>query len=479
MSLRLATVVNGRTFMGDPETDVRVRMQTGEELDLPATTDAMADAIVGQDPFLLRDTPLSEIVAFLNLVGRNWKSKEYSRRRIYIRYLQRFLGYSEAMAELEANWIALILCSHYRMYDTIATELGNRCIMDQWIPSEEAQVRAFPRGRCVHVLPGNVPLSGVASTVRALITKNVCVVKPASEDPISPIMLAMSFVDANPVHPVARAISVAFWESSRPPEAAQKILQSAHVACVWGGAEAVKWSTRAFPPETEVLRFGPRRSLAVIGRHANYEQAARGVAHNVCMYDQRACFSVRQVFVEGPVEPFLEELRKALDLYRTILPKGTHDFDQQAHWSLSTLEAELNESLIEAGEAQSWSIVVCRPEDALAHPLGRAVYVHPIERLQQVADYVTPDVQTVAVAPYDIGFGLRDVLAHAGACRIVDIGLTNVFRVGGTHDAMYPSQRLVRLVSFERPSQEHPKGVPLPIDQTKFLEEDRFLEFIP
>ena len=57
--------------------------------------------------------------------------------------------------------------------------------------------------------------------------------------------------------------------------------------------------------------------------------------------------------------------------------------------------------------------------------------------------------------------------------------MNNIFRVGGAHDGIFPLQRLVRMASMELPSKANIKGIAIPVDQTRFLEEDRFLEFIP
>ncbi|NJM90781.1 MAG: hypothetical protein HC863_00340 [Myxococcales bacterium] len=88
-------------------------------------------------------------------------------------------------------------------------------------------------------------------------------------------------------------------------------------------------------------------------------------------------------------------------------------------------------------------------------------------------------MQTVAVYPSEIGLRIRDLCAKRGVARVVELGLNNVFRVGGSHDGVFPLQRLVRFASMELPSRVPVKGIVIPIDQTLFLEQDRFVEFIP
>ncbi|HET9627214.1 MAG TPA: aldehyde dehydrogenase family protein [Kofleriaceae bacterium] len=462
--------------------ELELRTRTDEVVHVPALDAATVDRLLAQPRGALADVPLHEICAFLHNVGHNWKSKEYTRRRIYERHLVRYYGYSEKMAETEANWIALLLSSHYRIYDTLSAELGSWHMVDSWVAREEAYVRAMPRGRALHIIPGNVPLSCIASVIRAIATKNVSIVKAASDDPMTPLALALSFMDTDPLHPVAKALSVVYWKGGAEGELERRLLADSDVVCAWGGEAAIEWAKRNAPAETEVLTFGPRRSVAVVGKGGDRKKAARALAHDVAMYDQRACFSVQRVFVEGPVDDFVAEVKQAFALYETLLPKGKHDFDERAGYALAHLEAEFFGNPGVASEQAGWAIVVRPPDDGDAtarHPLGRTLYVHPVDHASAVLDHVGPGVQTVAVYPSELALPLRDALARKGVSRIVELGLNNVFRVGGAHDGMYPTQRLVRLVSMELPASVAVKGIVVPIDQTTFLEQNRFVEFIP
>jgi len=456
-----------------------LRFPNGSRVSIPVLTKAHTDTILVQDRFLLRDVPLQEIVAFLRNVGNNWKSKEYARRRLYVRQLQEHLGYSEKAAELEANWIAMSLASHGYMYDQVTSELGSRQILDGWVRRDEVDLRAYPRGRALHILAGNVPLAGITSILRALLTKNVCVVKAASSDPFTPVALALSFLDVSPQHPVARALSVVSWSRQATGPNARRLLEAADVICAWGAAGAIEWATQGLKADTELLRFGPRRSVAAIGVQAEVETAARALAHDVCVYDQRACFSVQQAFVQGPVDVFVAALQRAMKLYAEILPKGTHDFDEQAMASLALREATFLGASVHSDTAAGYGIVIAPPRHLRGHPLGRTVFVHPVDDIAEIVPFLGPDVQTVAVAPWDLSLRHRDAFAQAGVTRVVELGMANLWRQGGGHDGMLPLQRLVRFVSAEMPASVFPKTMVIPVDQTKFIEEDRFLEFVP
>ncbi len=471
----LPFVLGGRRV--DTTSDGVVTLQTpsGAQVTFPAFGEDALAQIYASDRELLIDVPLQEILSFLNRVGKNWKSDEYARRRLYVRQMQDLLGYSEKVANAEADRIGILLTAHARMYDVVAAELGSRFILDDWVAREEAWVRAYPRGLSVHILPGNVPLSGVISMVRALVTKNLCLAKAASADPVTPAALALSFLDVDPEHPVTRATNAVYWR--RSDRAAAQALRHADCVCAWGGRDAIGWAQTHVGEEIPVVPFGPKRSLALVGRDAEITTAARGIAHDVVLYDQRACFSTQRVFVEGDPTALVAALRDTLDEHCQLLPPAVQDEDEVARVQLARCEELFFGAQLEAGE--QWTIVVRPPElDAGEHPLGRVLYVHPVDSLEESYAFVGPDVQTVSATPWSLLERHRDALARRGVSRFVEPGLSNWFRIGGTHDSLNPLQGLVRLVSVEAPARVHGKGMVVALNQTEMLKAGKLADLV-
>lgn len=443
--------------------------RTGAKFSVPKLTADDVAAICDQDRYLLADVPLQEILSFINRAGKNWRSDEYPRRILYVQQLQDILGYSEKAANAEADRIAILLNSHARMYDMIDAELGSRYIVDSWVPREEGYVRAFPRGLALHILPGNVPLSSALSLVRSLITKNVSVAKVGSTDPLTATALAMSLVDIDATHPVARSMNVVYWEHDSPE--GLRITGSADAVCAWGGQEAIAFARRNAHDDAAVTCFGPKHSMALVDASVDPAEAARGLAHDVVIYDQQACFSMRRVFVTGPIEPFLTELRAALEQHTDLLPPGTITFDRAAHIQLSRqLDLFLGND-VEGDESLAWTIVTGPPPQAVEdHPLGRVIYVHPVESLRESYRFASPSLQTVAASPWSLLPEHRDELARRGVSRFVELGLAHLFRIGGTHDGVNALQGLVRMVGTEASGQVFGKGMVMKLDETTMLE---------
>ena len=472
--LALPMVVAGKRFRS--RAPVQVLAGRVGEVEMPAFTAEAKDAILSADRHQLVDVPIHDIVSFLNRVGKNWRSEDYSRRRLFVRQMQAVLGYSEAAAEHEADWIGAILTSHARMLDLIEVELGSRFIVDDWVRVEEALVRAYPVGLVVHILPGNVATSTLASLLRALLTKNVSVLKVASGDPVTPVSLALSFAEVDPDHPVSRAVNVVYWPEGDP--LGDEVVRSADAVCAWGSASAIEWARSRVAAEASFVPFGPKRSMALVGKGADLAKAASGLAHDVSAYDQAACFSMQRVFVDTTVvDDFLVELESALRHYEELLPPQRLTVDEAAQLNAQRTDLVFGGAK-EYASATRAAILVAPPDQVVGSPLGHTILVHPVDDLRQAYEHVDHGVQTVAAAPWELLAEHRHALAVRGVSRFVELGLAKVFRVGGSHDGMRPLQRLVRFVSQEAPVREIPKGMVLPLDLTKIIENRSFQDVV-
>jgi long-chain-fatty-acyl-CoA reductase len=458
----------------------RVVTPTGEELFLAELgADEADDVLATTATNPLVDVPTDVIIAFLHNVGKNWKSHEYARRRLYIRHLCRYLGYSEREATVEADWLALTLCSHFRMHSLLEAELGDRYALDRWVPHYESEVRAWPRGRVLHYLAGNLPVVAITSILRGILTKNVNIVKVPSGDPITSLALAASFADVDPDHPVSRSLSILWWESGKS-QAGLEITRGVDTVVAWGGEDAMRWVASAAGPETDVTWFGPRRSMALIDATDDAREAARRLAHDVAFYQQRACFNVHQAFVVGDVPNFSKLVGEQLAAYADLLPTSSPTIDEAAAQSMALLEARFaGVTVREPPGDREWAIVEAAHADSMApHPLGRTLYLSEQASVSELPE-LGERVQTVALYPFDRASAVRDTLARTGVHRVVELGMTNLFRVGSTHDSVYPLTRLVRIVSCDLPSAMHASGVTTPIDQLRILEDDSLYELIP
>ncbi|WP_045418092.1 acyl-CoA reductase, partial [Vibrio owensii] len=202
---------------------------------------------------------------------------------------------------------------------------------------------------------------------------------------------------------------------------------------------------------------------------------------DICFYDQNACFSTQNIYFSGDkYEEFKSKLVEKLNLYQEVLPKSKQSFDDEALFSMTRLECQFSGLKVISEPENNWMIIESDPGVEYNHPLSRCVYVHKINKVDDVVQYIEKhQTQTISFYPWESSKKYRDAFAVKGVERIVESGMNNIFRAGGAHDAMRPLQRLVRFVSHERPYNFTTKDVSVEIEQTRFLEEDKFLVFVP
>jgi hypothetical protein len=142
---------------------------------------------------------------------------------------------------------------------------------------------------------------------------------------------------------------------------------------------------------------GHRFSIAAIGapatRGAELLRAARGVALDAALWDQRGCLSPVTAFVLGDLpaaERFADALASALAALEQRMPRGRALPEAAAAIARERAEAEMRAAAgepasLRAGPGTSWT-VVCEPGAApRPAPLHRFVRVHAVGEAELVA----------------------------------------------------------------------------------------------
>jgi long-chain-fatty-acyl-CoA reductase len=297
---------------------------------------------------------------------------------------------------------------------------------------------------------GNVPMAGVFSIVRSVLTRNHTVVKLPARDPVSSLYFVRALIEANgPDHPLSRSLSVAYWERDAP--AFDALLEASDLVCAWGQASSLQAVKQRVPQGVPYLEFGPKRSFAVVyADEIDAEQAALRIAHDASVYDQEACFSPQRLFVIGDHAPLRAALARHLDAQARFLPPGRSTPDIDSHVLRTGLEARFRGWEVDVARDRAWTVIVSDDLRAgLEHPLGRTLFVHPVSSLEDVLPLVDDETQTIAVLPHGRALEAADRLCARGAVRVCEGGLVSHFRQGFTHDGAYPLQQFVRLAHVD------------------------------
>jgi len=443
----IPTMICGKEKTGKDHI-LKFESKEGElEIGLPKVSDRDIQEMKAVNKNAMHDLSTDEIISFYQHVRNLWESKAYEKREELVDLTCRMTGYSREMIELGMKQIQAMLSKQY-LETTLNSELGDKRLLDEWIPKGEISIHCQPRGNVLHILAGNVPPVSILSLLRGTITKNCNIAKLPSGDVVTSAYLAQSYLDVDTEHPITKSTSVVYW-SRDEKKILDELMSFVDCVCVWGGEEAVETISKEAPPKIEILKFGPRRGIQLIGKEAfnDLKQASLKAAHDLTLFDQEGCFSPQICFVEGDIEKYSKFLAESLKEENERLPKGHRPLDGHAAITHTRQYSKFRGHKVFASEKTEWTIIIVNNlEEIKIHPLGRTIFLVPVKNIKNAVDYIGPETQVIAIEPFDRAIELRDELTLRGVDRVTHLGKMGYFAVGAPHEGMYPLSRMVRWV---------------------------------
>lgn len=416
----------------------------------PKVDRTYVNAALATDKSLLKALHLEEIALFLDEVGKAWLNPKNPWREMAMKYGPAVTGYPPDNIERDLNFVGSSMIRP-NLIDLIDTDLGDAGVLDDWTRYKSVHYRAWPKGLAAHIMVGNVPLAGFFTLIRSLATKNITIAKTSSRDVLIPQCLVQCIHDVDPTHPVVKALTALYWESESEIE--NDVLQNADVVTVWGRAQSIAAVKNRVPYGTDVVEFGPKRSLAIVDtlQLSDMDTTAMWLSFDVMNYNQEACFSTQEIFCVGPVDELVAALKSWLTQFGEVAAPTYRVPDADAHVLRARIEAQAQGWTVHAPHGADWSVIVtngpCRIDH---HPLGRTVFIHPCEGPGDVLPLIDDNVQGVAFEPFAMASEWADVVSALGACRIIPVGKSCRMREGFIHDGFHPMRRLIRWSIIER-----------------------------
>jgi hypothetical protein len=303
----------------------------------------------------------------------------------------------------------------------VEQELGGPEVLDgfvadpHWHGAGRRGRRAIGPSLVLQVLAGNVPGVAITAALRTLVVRSGVLCKLPEEEPGILPLFARVLAGVDPL--LGRCVAATWWPGASFPAAWREWAKRAGTAVVYGGETTVEAVRSSVPAGTKLVAYGPKTGVAVVLLDTA-RGAARGLAHDVCAYDQQGCVSPRLVFVVGDtVDAFVDELADALDeRTRKHPPPEPTPTDavsiRAARAAFEFAGYEDGRSAVKSpGEALAWTILVSQRPDVRSEPLPRTVWVHPVPDLHALEDVLRPLDGRIQTLGYSGTEGLQE-LAH-------------------------------------------------------------------
>lgn len=396
----------------------------------------------------IRSQPVDALIGLIAQVSKKWLSES-----------EVFSVTQNQGLEFLVSW-----CSPENLI-RIANEglCGNRKYADAFIPFGDNGVHflhATSRGMVCHWLAGNVQVLGMFVLIQSILTKNVNLLRVSSRDNGAFQQLLSAFSEeiyrTHGGHVISgddllSTIALVFFDHS-DKKAGQKMSELADVRIAWGGSEAVS-TVSSFPStyDCEDIIMGPKLSMSVVSKEAisderKAKKLARKIAIDASVFDQTGCASAHNVFVErgadiSPAE-FAAYLGNGMSKVARQIPKGSMAPEEFAavHSARGIYDFK---GEVYGDKDSVWTVLYDEDTELNKPVYSRVVFVHAINTLDDVLQFITKDIQTIGLAATgDKAFQFAIEASKQGAVRFPVCG--KMLNFESPWDGMYIMDRLVK-----------------------------------
>ncbi len=412
-----------------------------------------------------RKVPLERILTTLGRTGQLLTDPARSYRSRILESMPSVTGYSLQLVERATEALKTLLSRDF--LKTRLSCLGDPYTLDHWVKlPRQGAARALPLGSLCHIAAGNIFLGSIDSLLLGVITKNVNILKLSRQDTVFPFLFLEALRECEEEEEISSHLAFTYWRHSNE-EVTELVKQSFDGILLFGGEDAVREYKKGLAPQTELLAFGPKVSFGIVASGLDQialKKAAEGFALDICLWEQRACTSCQNIFVEGEAEPFAQLLYAALEDLSSSLPPGEIELDEaveiRKERELARWRAFQGSGKLWEGRKGSHTVILGEGTDVTPSPLNRTIYVNAVENLEDLTRSnlrgMTWYLSTVGVAaPPERVQSLVESLAALGVLRFCLPGTMGLgFDGTAPHDGVQIPLRLVRLVNREDLSPE-------------------------
>ncbi|MDD3146997.1 MAG: acyl-CoA reductase [Candidatus Riflebacteria bacterium] len=440
----------------------------GQKVDsdwLNASTISEILAEAAEKAVLAAEPDIACILDILDQVSVAWADPDYHLRKKAAKILPELTMFSPEMID-EGFAVISAICRRKNVEKRLIGEFGDLSVLDHGMerPHLGFKLRARPRGVLLHLTAGNVFVGAVDSLVSGIITKNANILKMSRVDPVFPLLFIESIKEFDPAGIIWPNQAALLWKGG-DTAIETPLLESPLTVVFWGGHEALQSLKKRVGPSTRLIENGPRYSFAVVEgsriRKGVAPAMVRGLALDLCRWDQQACSSPHVVYVIDKdyksAHLLIEALYDELVQMRDELPLGNLNFDEKVEIrkvrELARMSQARGEGRLVCPEDFSFTLVLEYDSAFKVSCLNRTLFIKIVADVDALVEQVKPlsaYLQSAGVyCEPAIGQALEAELLAIGVKRITEIGGMSEGHDGAPHEGAFLLRQLVEWVDVE------------------------------
>ncbi len=395
----------------------------------------------------LRKQPIDALIGLISKVANKWNEERLS------------------VSQAQGLKFLISWCSGEHLTQIANTGLReNRHFADKFLAINDygtQSMRATSRGVVCHWLAGNVQVLGMFVLIQSLMAKNVNLLRISSRDNGVFEELLRAFESETFTTTGGYTVSgddllkcvalVSFNHSNKAVGQKMSLMADARIA--WGGAESVN-AVSSYPSKYDCVDIilGPKISFSVVSNEElsderKAKKLARKIAVDASVFDQTACASAHNVFVEKGdsfITPsdFAGMLGEAMAKTAVQIPKGQMTPEEFAAVHSTRGIYDFKGKVY--GDPESvWTVLYSDNTELNTPVYSRVMFVHPVNTLDEVLPFIIDDIQTIGLAA--TGSKAADFATKAaehGAVRFPNCG--KMLNFESPWDGMFIMDRLVK-----------------------------------
>jgi hypothetical protein len=245
-------------------------------------------------------------------------------------------------------------------------------------------------------------------------------------------------------------------------EATKFIKNNFEAILLFSGQQAVIEYKSGLSFKTELIAFGPKISFSIITKNLSKSElhaAAEGLASDIVLWEQRACTSCQNIFIEQDENSdyFISQLVSELEKISRTYPQTALDVDSKvdirkvrelAKWDEFSGKGKLFE-----GEKTDYTVLITHNSDVTDSPLNRTVIVNIVDSYKSILSgtvkYLKYYMSTIAVAGHN-SLEIIEEFTKLGVMRFCEPGTMALGAdMEASHDGLFIPQQLIRLISLD------------------------------
>lgn len=402
--------------------------------------------------------PIEEIIGILDQVGNSWGEKS-KHIKLAQTFLEKELSFSPSMIKHSLSLIPLIL-NKDNLKARLTSEIADLDQLDHFVQSSSfnGKIRAQSLGVLTHYSAGNVFLGFLDSLVMGLLTKNVNIIKLSSGNHAFPEIFLKTLLAADKENKISSSIAVLYWKGG--DEKIEKIVkQNSHGIMAWGGEEMVKGLKKDLPPSTKLIDYGPKISFSVISKKAfaNYplREIARKIVFDLTLWDQAACASPQNLFLEDGIDEkkLMKEVAKLL-INHALRPSSL-SADEYVEIQKEVFKAKTKQFLKQGHYMKGADFLLHfeNSPELRNSPLNRTLIIKKFKNIKSLSDVLRPNQAYLQSCSFLVTkseeLKYQETLSRSGVKRFSELGTILFGKVGAPHDGRLTLVELLRFIPVE------------------------------